>query len=345
MFRKGIAKSRVCLLFLVAGVLFMSGCGGSSSDSNASSPSANNTPAPTAEPTATPEPSVSATPTPAPTLAPSPTPIPNTPVGNPDDPFHVSTHSPINGTENRALVSTVDVEFNKPLVPATAIAANVDLKTDDRPVAFTLSYEEGSTLFQIIPQDSLEPNRTYIVELHSQLMSEDGELLSETTWAFTTTGNLGDTLQSTIDSCMSQDDIDMLDAVNEVRSEGYSCASGNFPATYPLTWDCKIALAADRHSSDMANNNFFEHTGSDGSSAGDRISQAEYSWQSWAENIAAGQRDIPTVVQAWLTSETGHCKNIMSSSLTEFGSSLVTAPPGSARFTRYWTQNFARPRN
>ena len=55
-----------------------------------------------------------------------------------------------------------------------------------------------------------------------------------------------------------------------------------------LVADSRLQTAADIHSQDMALNNFFSHTGSDGSSVGDRISAQTYDWNMWAENIAAG---------------------------------------------------------
>jgi uncharacterized protein YkwD len=56
----------------------------------------------------------------------------------------------------------------------------------------------------------------------------------------------------------------------------------------PLAANAALATAAQAHSNDMANNNFFSHTGSDGSNPGQRISRAGYSWYTYGENIAAG---------------------------------------------------------
>lgn len=56
----------------------------------------------------------------------------------------------------------------------------------------------------------------------------------------------------------------------------------------PLTANAALTAAALAHSNDMATNNFFSHTGSDGSSPGQRISRAGYSYYTYGENIAAG---------------------------------------------------------
>jgi uncharacterized protein YkwD len=56
----------------------------------------------------------------------------------------------------------------------------------------------------------------------------------------------------------------------------------------PLTANSALTSAAAVHSNDMADNNFFSHTGSDGSNPGQRISRAGYSYYTYGENIAAG---------------------------------------------------------
>lgn len=59
-----------------------------------------------------------------------------------------------------------------------------------------------------------------------------------------------------------------------------------------LTADNRLHAAALTHSTDMSVNNFFNHIGSDGSNAGNRIAIEGYNWNQqgggWGENIAAG---------------------------------------------------------
>ena len=94
---------------------------------------------------------------------------------------------------------------------------------------------------------------------------------------------------------------------------------------------------------DMANNNFFSHTGSDGKSVDTRATRAGYTWSAVGENIAAGipLSSVSAVMEAWLKSP-GHCANIMSSTYTEFGAAKISNP--SSTYNAYWTQVFARPR-
>ncbi|PSW05439.1 CAP domain-containing protein [Photobacterium lipolyticum] len=135
---------------------------------------------------------------------------------------------------------------------------------------------------------------------------------------------------------------EMLTAVNAARAAGYDCGGTFMPAVGPLTWDADLEQAAFVHSSNMANYNFFSHTGQDGLSVSDRVTNQGYSWRAVGENIAAGQKDVNAVMTGWLNSP-GHCKNIMSANFTQMGASFVTN--SSTQYGIYWTQVFAAPRN
>ncbi|WP_217895551.1 CAP domain-containing protein [Oceanospirillum sanctuarii] len=134
---------------------------------------------------------------------------------------------------------------------------------------------------------------------------------------------------------------EMIQLINDARSQARTCGVyGNFPAAGNVSWNDKLFKAANAHSQDMAKENFFSHTGSDGLAFSDRIKAAGYSYSSAAENIAAGQSTTQAVVNAWLGSD-GHCKNIMGSSYTEIGSACVSSE--SADYKTYWTLLLARP--
>jgi uncharacterized protein YkwD len=140
---------------------------------------------------------------------------------------------------------------------------------------------------------------------------------------------------------LSAEEQSMLNAVNAARAQARLCGSTSYPATAPLAWSCKLEAAATGHSTDMANNNFFSHTGSDGQSVGTRATRAGFTWSTVGENIAAGQNSVSTVMAAWLASA-GHCANIMRSTYTEFGSAKISN--SSSYYNVYWTQVFGRPR-
>lgn len=132
----------------------------------------------------------------------------------------------------------------------------------------------------------------------------------------------------------------ILRRVNEARLSGQICGTTNFPAAEALTWNTLLANAATNHGSDMANNNFFSHTGSDGLKVDHRAENAGYLWLSVGENIAAGQRDTDIVMQGWLESE-GHCENIMSKNYSEVAVSCVTNE--NADYSRYWVMVLGAP--
>ncbi|MFQ3632936.1 CAP domain-containing protein [Roseiflexus sp.] len=138
-----------------------------------------------------------------------------------------------------------------------------------------------------------------------------------------TTGNSGAT---TVSPLAQQ----VVDLTNQYRVTA-GCA--------PLTVSSQLTTAAAAHSQDMATNNFFSHTGSDGSTPWQRIQRTGYSYSTAAENIAAGYRTAEQVVQGWYNSD-GHRRNMLNCNLREIG--VAYADGGS--YGRYWTQVFATPR-
>lgn len=257
--------------------------------------------------------------------------------------FIIESYAPLDGANERSLATEITINFNKPIIASTLSENKFSLSANGTNVAFTFT-SENNIAISLAPNALLSPNTTYTVTINNGLMSEDGDEFDASAWSFTTTANLGATAQSTMDLCMSKDDIDMLDAVNNVRATGYVCASGSKPATTPLIWSCVIAEAADRHSNDMASNNFHSHTGSDGSNHAQRMVEAGFPTnRASGENIAAGYTTVSAVMEAWLSSPTGHCDNIMNANYTDFGSSRVIAPAGTTTYGTYWTQNFGRP--
>jgi len=147
---------------------------------------------------------------------------------------------------------------------------------------------------------------------------------------------------STADGCtLSAEDKAMLDAVNAARAQGRSCGGSYYQAAPALTWSCGLSKVALGHSTDMATHNFFSHTGSDGLTVGQRVSNAGYRWSAVGENIAAGYADVTKVMDGWLKSA-GHCANIMNRNYTQLGAASYRSSGSS--YGIYWTQVFARPR-
>jgi len=136
---------------------------------------------------------------------------------------------------------------------------------------------------------------------------------------------------------------EMLAAVNAYRAAGASCGSeGSFPPASPLAWNALLTQASLAHSDDMVASDIFSHTGSDGSGVGQRTTAAGYVWQSLAENIAAGQTSVATVMASWMASP-GHCANIMHGSYRDIGVACVSGGAGNS-YRSYWTMTLGLAR-
>jgi uncharacterized protein YkwD len=131
-----------------------------------------------------------------------------------------------------------------------------------------------------------------------------------------------------------------LAAVNRARSVNQKCGNTRYRPAPPVSWSGNLAMAAYLHSEDMVRKNFLSHTGSDGSSAGQRISRQRYPWRTYGENIAFGNPTVSSVIQGWLVSER-HCRNLMNPAFTEIGAGYVIGQFGGNPAARYWTFDLA----
>ncbi|MGA6994097.1 MAG: CAP domain-containing protein [Candidatus Deferrimicrobiaceae bacterium] len=136
---------------------------------------------------------------------------------------------------------------------------------------------------------------------------------------------------------------EFLDAVNQARSVGRMCGATSYPAAPPVAWSDFLAMAAYLHSEDMAINESLTHTGSDGSTPGERIDREGYDWWTYGENIAVGYPTVSAVMQGWLDSE-GHCSNIMNSAFAEIGAAFAEGQYQGNPSALYWTFDLATHR-
>jgi uncharacterized protein YkwD len=123
----------------------------------------------------------------------------------------------------------------------------------------------------------------------------------------------------------------LLQLVNALRSKGCNCGDDYYGPVPAVTWNVQLETAAYNHSNDMFINKYFSHTSPSGSSSGERIRNAGYSWSAFGENIAVRYADEKSVIEGWLESP-GHCSNIMDKSSKEMGVAKVGS---------YWTQVLA----
>ncbi|MEK7443217.1 MAG: CAP domain-containing protein [Chloroflexota bacterium] len=110
-----------------------------------------------------------------------------------------------------------------------------------------------------------------------------------------------------------------------------------------LTAQPQLMSAARAHSVDMACKNFFDHTGSDGSSPFDRMARFGYSFSAAAENVYAGGGPFnspESAVTGWMNSP-GHRANILNGVYVHIGSGY--AFNDASEYGGYFANSFGRP--
>ncbi len=118
-------------------------------------------------------------------------------------------------------------------------------------------------------------------------------------------------------------------------------AAAGLPALSP---NRKLTAAAQKHSADMAANDFIDHTGSDGSRWFGRIASEGYSYSYASENIYVGNPAFGGTAEGavtwWMNSQV-HRDNILSKAVEQIGVGYVFC--GSSTYGGYYTVVFARP--
>lgn len=110
----------------------------------------------------------------------------------------------------------------------------------------------------------------------------------------------------------------LLDLVNKKRLQGCTCGTSVMPPVQRLEWDGDLERIAYDHSIDMDAHQNMSHTGSNGSTASDRLNRANYTWRSYGENVAWNYQSEAAVINAWFNS-VGHCRNMMSANKKHLG--------------------------
>ncbi len=134
---------------------------------------------------------------------------------------------------------------------------------------------------------------------------------------------------------------EVLQRLNALRAAGAVCGTTGYAATGALAWNNLLLNAAKGHSADMAEKNYFSHTGQDGRSPGQRVTAAGYIWSNTGENIAGGQRSVEQVMTGWINSP-GHCQNLMNPNFRDVAVACVKNDASTYRL--YWTMNLGRSR-
>ncbi|MGD1855074.1 MAG: CAP domain-containing protein [Leptolyngbyaceae cyanobacterium] len=110
-----------------------------------------------------------------------------------------------------------------------------------------------------------------------------------------------------------------------------------------LVLDRNLDETADKHSEDMARQDYFSHTGKDGSKPWDRARSEGYESGTVGENIAAGYGSAKAVVEGWKNSP-GHRANMLNANYNEIGVGhyYLANDTGSVNYRHYWTQVFGK---
>jgi uncharacterized protein YkwD len=130
-------------------------------------------------------------------------------------------------------------------------------------------------------------------------------------------------------SSLDSEERAFLDLINNYRRNN---GAGN------LSLQNQLGAAADHHSQDMADKNYFSHTLSNGDSAEKNIERFGYTnWSYVGENIAAGQETGKAVMDAWKSSHE-HDQNMRNKNFTEIG--IGRAYNKNSKYGWYWTTTF-----
>ncbi|MCU7878120.1 MAG: Ig-like domain-containing protein [Candidatus Thiodiazotropha sp. (ex Lucinoma borealis)] len=252
----------------------------------------------------------------------------------------VVSRTPQSNATGIATTTNITITFDEAILESHINNQSLQISLNTNTLSGSVTYDSDNHRITLTPDTTLTAATTYTVTLADTLQDLAGNPVTGESWSFTTGSkyNLGQTSQGTIDLCMNTSNKVMLTLVNNARAVARTCGTNNYSATSSLAWHCNLEQAAQGHSTSMADNNFFSHTGLDDSSPGDRITAAGYNWRTYGENIAAGYADEEAAMNGWLNSP-GHCANLMNPNFTEMGEAVAENPASQYRI--YWTQNFA----
>lgn len=147
--------------------------------------------------------------------------------------------------------------------------------------------------------------------------------------------SLADRSASAAPDSYSSEELEFLEIINDYRADR---------GLEPLVLSDTIAVAAERHSKDMAAHHFFAHdtlTSSyypDGSEPWDRMAAEGYDYNTYmGENLAVGYRTAEEAFEAWRESP-GHNANMLNEEYRVVGISRVHRPD--SLYDWYWTTDF-----
>jgi uncharacterized protein YkwD len=135
---------------------------------------------------------------------------------------------------------------------------------------------------------------------------------------------------------------DFYAAANQQLKEGFehqmfdlTNATRVHHGLHALVWDEKVKETARKHSSDMANNGYFDHTNLEGQSPFDRMLEDQITFTVAGENLAYGQFSS-IFAHEGLMNSLGHRKNILKAEFDYLGVGVAFNQESHP----YYTQNY-----
>jgi uncharacterized protein YkwD len=141
-------------------------------------------------------------------------------------------------------------------------------------------------------------------------------------------------MQCSDEDAAPQEDVQtkLLQAINELRSQGCQCGQYSMPPAGPVSWNVTLERSARDHATDMYTNHYFSHLSLDGTPPIVRAELAGYTGTYVGENIGRGYVFVADVMEGWKQSES-HCKNLMDTVYLEIGAAKVSG---------YWVLDLGR---
>ncbi len=129
-------------------------------------------------------------------------------------------------------------------------------------------------------------------------------------------------------ACGDAEEVAFLGLINQYRAQN---------GLEPLAMSPTLTTAARDHSLDMGTQNYFDHTGLNGSTFSQRIAAAGYPGGTTAENIFAGGQTAQGAFESWRNSP-GHNANMLNPAYKAIGIGRANVP--GSDWGWYWTTTF-----
>jgi uncharacterized protein YkwD len=196
-------------------------------------------------------------------------------------------------------------------------------------IEFTPTQSRKTAVAGVSKSEVMPESDRFKVDVYSGNQSADDDFtLTPMNAVGDRTASVDQSVAGTSNSFMNE----VLRLTNEFRAQN---------GLAPLTLNGELNAAAQQYSRTMAQDDFFSHTGKDGSQPWDRAGAIGYEARAMGENIAAGQTTPQEVVQGWINSP-GHRENLLNPNYTELGVGYfhMQNDTGKVNYRHYWTQLF-----